>query len=228
VLRVADIVDSQIKLIDHLGIKVLHAAIGASIGGYLCLSLATRHPERVKILAPIASGLETTVLQRLMNFEQITAIELDPAFHSGAYDPKHPPRDGLAAARRIAHKTFVSLEDLHAWARRDVKDHGSPFGGYEMNHPMESYFLYQGLKFVSRFDANTYLRILDAWQWFDLVAEAGASDVSFPPVEQGRIVKMLEVAHVAVTWITVHSGKGHDSFLLERGLFSPHIAQILA
>ncbi|MEI6279786.1 MAG: homoserine O-acetyltransferase [Verrucomicrobiae bacterium] len=248
VIRMADIVDSQIKLIDHLGIRVLHAAVGASIGGYLCLSLATRHPERVKILIPIASGTETTVLQRLMNFEQITAIELDPAFRGGAYDPKHPPHDGLAAARRIAHKTFVSLEDLHARARGDVTDHGSPFGWYEMNHPVESYLFHQGLKFVKRFDANTYLRILDAWQWFDLLSEAGAadyaglfsrcndqrflvfsidSDASFPLGEQGHLVKMLESARVPVTWITVHSGKGHDSFLIEPDLFSPHIAQIL-
>ncbi len=249
VIRVADIVDSQIKLLDHLGINVLHAAIGASIGGYLCLSLATRHPDRVKILVPIATGPETTVLQRLMNFEQITAIELDPAFRGGAYNPKTPPHDGLAAARRIAHKTFVSLEDLHARARGEVSHHGAPpFGWYEMNHPVESYLLHQGQKFVSRFDANTYLRILDAWQWFDLPQEAGAegfddlfprckdhrflvfsidSDASFPPCEQGRLVKMLETAHVPVTWITVHSDKGHDAFLIEPDLFTPHIAQIL-
>ena len=248
VIRMSDIVDSQIKLLDHLGIETLHAAVGSSIGGYLCLSLATRHPGRVKTLVPIASGTETTVLQRLMNFEQITAIELDPAFRGGAYDPKRPPHHGLAAARRIAHKTFVSLEDLHARARGEVTDHGSPFGWYEMNHPVESYLLHQGQKFVARFDANTYLRILDAWQWFDLLQEAGASsydelfarckghrflvfsidsDVSFPLVEQRRLVKMLENARVPVTWITVHSGKGHDSFLLEPDLFTPHITQIL-
>jgi len=248
VIRIADIVDSQVRLLDHLKIDVLHAAIGASIGGYLCLSLATRHPHRVKILVPIASGPETTVLQRLMNFEQITAIELDPAFRGGTYNPGNPPRDGLAAARRIAHKTFVSLEDLHARSRGEVRDQGSPFGWYEMNHPVESYLLHQGLKFVRRFDANTYLRILDAWQWFDLVAEAGAesfddlfarcknhrflvfsidSDSSFPPAEQGRLVRMLENQSVPSTWITVHSGKGHDAFLLEPELFSPHITQIL-
>ncbi|MCK9587794.1 MAG: homoserine O-acetyltransferase [Terrimicrobiaceae bacterium] len=249
VIRVADIVDSQIRLLDHLRIKVLHAAIGASIGGYLCLSLATRHPDRVKIVIPMAVGPETTVLQRLMNFEQITAIELDPAFCGGSYNPKSPPHDGLAAARRIAHKTFVSLEDLHDRARGEVSYHGTPpFGWYEMNHPVESYLLHQGQKFVSRFDANTYLRILDAWQWFDLPQEAGAdgfedlfarckgqrflvfsidSDASFPPCEQGHLVKMLEAAAVPVTWITVHSGKGHDSFLLEPDLFTPHITQIL-
>jgi len=247
-LRMSDIVDSQMKLLDHLGIKVLHAAIGASIGGYLSLSLATRFPDRVRIVVPIASGAETTVLQRLMNFEQISAIELDPNFRGGDYYGQTPPRDGLAAARRIAHKTFVSLQDLRARARSEVAYNTSPFGWYEMNHPVESYLLHQGVKFVSRFDANTYLRILDAWQWFDLAAEAGSesleeiftrctaqrflvfsidSDVSFDPEEQAGLVRLLERAHVPVTWITVHSGKGHDAFLLEPELFSPHIAQIL-
>ena len=247
-LRMSDIVDSQIKLIDYLGIKVLHAAIGASIGGYLSLSLATRFPDRVRIVVPIASGAETTVLQRLMNFEQIAAIELDPNFRGGDYYGQIPPRNGLAAARRIAHKTFVSLQDIRARARSEVAYNTSPFGWYEMNHPVESYLLHQGVKFVSRFDANTYLRILDAWQWFDLAAEAGAdqleeifarctaqrflvfsidSDASFDHCEQDKLVRMLEHAHVPVTWITVHSGKGHDSFLLEPELFSPHLSQIL-
>jgi len=247
-LRMCDIVDSQMKLIDHLGIGTLHAAVGASIGGYLCLSLATRYPDRVRTVIPIATGAETTVLQRLMNFEQIAAIELDPNFRGGDYYGRTPPHDGLAAARRIAHKTFVSLQDLRARARSEVAFNTSPFGWYEMNHPVESYLLHQGVKFVSRFDANTYLRILDAWQWFDLAAEGGAdnlgeiflrcsaqkflvfsidSDVSFDPEEQAGLVRLLENARVPVTWITVHSGKGHDSFLLEPGLFSPHIAQIL-
>jgi len=117
-----------------------------------------------------------------------------------------------------------------------------------MNHPVESYMLHQGEKFVQRFDANTYLRIVDAWQWFDLVAEAGAgdfhelftrcqqqeflvfsidSDVSFHPHEQFKLVHLLKDAHVPVMWITVHSEKGHDSFLLEPRLFAPHLTQAL-
>ncbi|MEI6034577.1 MAG: homoserine O-acetyltransferase [Verrucomicrobiae bacterium] len=245
-IRMADIVDSQIHLLDHLGIRTLHAAIGASIGGYLALSLATRYPDRVKTTVPIASGLETTVLQRLMNFEQIAAIELDPDFRAGRYNAQ--PRNGLAAARRIAHKTFVSLQDLRARARAEVAGRSTPFGWYEINHPVESYLLHQGQKFVSRFDANSYLRILDAWQWFDLLAEAGVSgfaklfsrcqsqrylvfsidsDGSFEPSEQDRLVRVLEGAGVPVTWISVHSGKGHDAFLLEPELFSPHILQAL-
>ncbi|MFZ4773802.1 MAG: homoserine O-acetyltransferase MetX [Terrimicrobiaceae bacterium] len=245
-IRIADIVDSQIHLLDHLGIRTLHATIGASIGGYLSMSLAARYPDRVHITIPIASGLETTVLQRLMNFEQIAAIELDPDFRAGRYNAQ--PRNGLAAARRIAHKTFVSLQDLRARARDEVPARTSPFGWYEINHPVESYLLHQGEKFVARFDANSYLRILDAWQWFDLLVEAGAagfvelfsrcraqrylvfsidSDASFEPAEQSRLVHALEDAEVAVTWISVHSGKGHDAFLLEPGLFSPQISHAL-
>ena len=125
------------------------------------------------------------------------------------------PDLGLALARRIAHKTFVSLDTLRERARTELVSQRPPYGWYEMNHPVESYMLHQGEKFVRRFDANTYLRILDAWQWFDLVAEAGArnytdvfsrcrhqeflifsidSDLSFPPREQAKLVQLLKRA----------------------------------
>lgn len=248
VLRMSDIVDSQIRLLDHLGIEKLHAVIGASIGGFLCLNLATRYPDRVRTVIPIGSGLETTMLQRILNFEQITAIEADPNFNGGDYYYGSPPHAGLALARRIAHKTFISLDALNERARGEVVSQSPPFGWYEMNSAVESYMLHQGLKFVRRFDANTYLRILDAWQWFDLQTEVGASeldglfgrcheqeflvfsidsDISFFPSEQAKLVHLLKKSHVPVTWITVHSDKGHDSFLLEPKFYTPHLAQAL-
>ena len=247
-IRLADIVDSQLKLADELGIETLHAAVGASIGGLLALSLATRHPQRVKNVVPIATGVETSITTRLLNFEQINAIEVDPKFNGGAYDLADPPREGLALARRIAHKTFRSLASLRESARDEIISGAPPFGWYEMNAPVESYMLHQGRKFVERFDANSYLRILDAWQWFDIVREARAeninallrrcrnqkflafsidSDLSFPPSEQGHLVQILENAGVETLWITVHSGKGHDSFLLEPRLYAPHLRALL-
>jgi homoserine O-acetyltransferase len=249
VLRISDIVDSQICLLDHLGIKTLHGVIGASIGGFLSLSLATRYPNRVRIVIPIGTGLETTVLQRILNFEQITAIESDPHFKGGNYYGGPPPHTGLALARRIAHKTFISPEALRERARGEVVSQSPPFGWYEMNSPVESYMLHQGEKFVHRFDANSYLRILDAWQWFDLATEGDTrdfmelfawikgqeylvfsidSDFAFPRQEQSRLVHLLKKSGIPVTWITVHSDKGHDSFLLEPKLYVPHITQALA
>ena len=249
VLRIKDIVDSQVKLLDHLGVKKLHAVIGSSLGGFMALSFATRYPERVDTVIPIGSGCETTIFQRILNFEQITAIEADPNFHRGEYYGKKTPATGLALARRIAHKTFISLPALEARARAEIVSSEPVFSWYAMNSPMESYMLHQGKKFVKRFDANSYLRILDAWQWFDLIEEVGArdfrqvfskcrqqkflvfsidSDASFPVAEQAKLVKALKSARVNVTWITVHSDKGHDSFLLEPHLFSPHLAHSLA
>jgi len=248
VLRMSDIVDSQMKLLDHLGIEQLHAVIGASIGGFLCEVLATRYPDRVRIVVPIGTGLETTVLQRILNFEQVTAIEADPNFRGGDYYDGPRPDFGLALARRIAHKTFISLDTLRERARNEVVSQKPPFGWYEMRHPVESYMLHQGEKFVRRFDANTYLRILDAWQWFDLIKESGGkdlpevfarcrkqeflvfsidSDLSFYPSDQAKLVQALKSAGVQVMWITVHSDKGHDSFLLEPRLFTPHLTQVL-
>jgi homoserine O-acetyltransferase len=248
VLRMSDIVDSQMKLLDHLGVRQLRAVIGASIGGFLAQLTATRYPERVQTVVLIGTGVETTIYQRILNFEQVTAIEADPNFRGGDYNDGSRPDIGLALARRIAHKTFISLDTLRERARNEVVSQKPPFGWYEMNSPVESYMLYQGEKFVKRFDANTYLRILDAWQWFDLVGEAGAgsftelfercrgqeflvfsidSDVSFYPAEQARLVSLLKRAHVPHMWITVHSDKGHDSFLLEPKLYSPHLTQAL-
>ncbi|TVS07334.1 MAG: homoserine O-acetyltransferase [Cyanobium sp. PLM2.Bin73] len=247
-IRVPDLVDAQMALVDHLGIDRLHAVVGASVGGMMAVSLATRYPKRVRIVVPIGSGMEISPLQRILNLEQALAIEMDPHFSGGDYYDSRHPEKGLALARMIAHKTFVSLSALLERARGEVLHQGNDLSWYRLNHTLESYMLHQGGKFVRRFDANSYLRILDAWQNLDLLGDAGASDytdlfsrcqdqrmliftidsdVSFYPEEQERLSMALKSAGVRHLRITVHSDKGHDSFLLEPELFHPHIAHAL-
>jgi len=248
-LTMADIVDSQLALLDHLGIEVLHAAVGASLGGLLALSLATRWPERVRKVIPFATGVRTTPLQRLHNLEQICAIEADPDFRGGAYYGGASPDRGLALARMIGHKTFVSLEAMEERARTEIVRRNDALAWYQLRSPLESYMLHQGRKFVRRFDANTYLRILDAWNRFDLAREAVASDLislfqrcrgqeyliftidsdaCFFPDEQAYLAEVLKKAGVNATRITVHSDKGHDSFLLEAHLYRPFLRAVLS
>lgn len=247
-VTIADIVDSQRMLFEHLGIEVLHAAVGASLGGLLALSLATRYPETVRTVIPFATGLRITPLQRLHNIEQICAIESDPDFRGGDYYAGKAPNRGLALARMIGHKTFVSLAALEERARSEVVRRTDTLAWYQLRSPIESYMLHQGQKFVQRFDANTYLRILDAWNRFDLVREAVAadllalfqrcrsqnylvftidSDACFYPEEQAALMDVLKRAGVKATRITVHSDKGHDSFLLEPQLYGPFLRAVL-
>lgn len=244
----ADMVDSQVRLLEHLGITKLHAVAAGSTGGVLALSLATRYPDLVDIVIPFASGVQTTALQRIHNYEQINAIQTDPNFAGGDYYSGPGPREGLALARMISHKTFVSLKDLRLRARDEVIDIDDGPGYYDLTHPLESYMRHQGEKFARRFDANSYIRIMHAWQTYDLVREAGLedlselftackhqrymvfsidSDVCFYPDEQQEMVRYLEVADVPHRWITVHSDKGHDSFLLEPELYAPHLVATL-
>lgn len=244
----ADMVDSQIELLKHLGIDKLHAVAAGSTGGVLALSLATRYPDLVDIVVPFSTGTHTTALQRIHNYEQINAIQTDPDFAGGDYYDGPGPAAGLALARMISHKTFVSLKDLALRARDEVLDIEADDGFYALTHPLESYMRHQGDKFVRRFDANSYVRIMHAWQTFDLVAEAGLedlselftackhqrymvftidSDVCFYPDEQQEMVRYLELADVPYRWITVHSDKGHDSFLLEPELYAPHLVATL-
>lgn len=244
----SDTVDTQVRLLHHLGIERLHGAIGGSLGGMLCLDLATRYPDRVNTVVPIATGVATTPLQRIHNFEQIRAIERDPYFRGGEYYQGPPPLDGLALARMIAHKTFVSLQTLEERARLELHGATRDGGWYTISHALESYMLHQGSKFARRFDANTYLRLLDAWQSFRLTAseETDAlvdtfracrhqqylvfsidSDVCFYPEEQEELVRVLKRAGVPSMRLTVHSDRGHDAFLLEPELFTPHLVHTL-
>ncbi|QQL45490.1 homoserine O-acetyltransferase MetX [Sulfuriroseicoccus oceanibius] len=249
-LTIADVVRSQAALLDHLGVDVLHAVVGPSVGGLMAQNFAWIYPERVKIVMPIATGWKTTVYNRLILFEQILAIENDPHFNSGDYYDGTRPEYGLALARMISHKTFVHLDAIERRARRTIVQPEGQLAWYEVRDPFQSYMLYQGKKFVERFDANTYLRIIDMWARFDPVRDSGFetvselfagarehnhrylvfsidSDFCFYPEEQQEIVRHLEANDVRCMHITVHSDKGHDSFLLEPELFTPHIAAVL-
>lgn len=247
-LALADQVNAQVQLLDALGIDQLHAAVGASLGGVLTLSLAMRFPERVRIVLPMATGARVTPLQRIHNFEQAYAIESDPDFNGGDYEMARPPERGLAIARMIGHKTYVSLTAMQERARDEIVTHSDDLSWYSLSSTLESYMLHQAQKFVRRFDANTYLRIIDAWQRMDLAAEAGCesleeafmkcrnhrflvfsidSDVCFYPEEQAELMDYLKKVGADATRITVHTEKGHDSFLLEPALFQPYLRALL-
>ena len=193
---------------------------------------------------PVATAIEVSHLQHLLILEQVLAIENDPHFNGGDYYDGATPDRGLALARMISHKTFISLRTIQRRARREVIKQEDQLSWYRIESPLESYMLHQGNKFVARFDANTYLRILDVWQKFNLLNQAGAdnyadifskcqhqkylvfsisSDVCFYPDQQQALVSQLKAAKVPNMYITVHSEKGHDSFLLEPELYTPHL-----
>jgi homoserine O-acetyltransferase len=247
----ADQVEVFTHLIDHLGIDTLNAVVGPSVGGLVALTFATRFPNRVRNVISIAAGFKTTVLNRLILFEQILAIENDPYFNGGDYYDSEAPLYGLALARMISHKTFVHLDAIERRARQDVVQPDDVLAWYRVRDQFQSYMLHQGKKFVRRFDANTYLRIIDMWSRYDATQEGDAetpadlferarlagqrwlvfsidSDFCFYPEEQAELVKHLETAKVDVMHIIVHSDKGHDSFLLEPDLYTPHISWLLA
>ena len=243
-----DIVDAQLPLFRHLGIEKFHAAIGSSLGGMMLLSFATRYPEMVDRVIPVACGLDSTTLTRVHNLEQILAIENDPNFNNGNYYDGPAPLRGLALARMISHKTFVSLHDMEERMTDRCEQEEDDFSWYKIKTPLESFILHQGRKFLNRFDANTYLHLISAWTQFHLRDDTGSesyealfercrhqkylvfsidSDVCFYPEEQSEIHKHLCSAGIESDYITVHSVKGHDSFLLEPELYAGPIKSML-
>jgi len=249
-LTVNDLVRSQARLLDALGIDRLLAVVGPSTGGLACISFATMFPERTRLVIPIATGVKTTVLNRIILLEQILAIENDPRFLAGHYYETGAPETGLSLARMISHKTFVHLDAIERRASKDVVHPEDRFAWYRAHDHVESYMLHQGKKFTDRFDANTYLRICEMWSRYDPSREVDAAtyrelfsrsreaghhylifsideDYCFYPEEQAALVELLKDAEVPHLYLTVHSEKGHDSFLLEPDLYTPHIQVML-
>ncbi|NNE91625.1 MAG: homoserine O-acetyltransferase, partial [Verrucomicrobiales bacterium] len=193
---------------------------------------------------------KTTVLNRIILLEQILSIENDPHFQGGEFYESRPPELGLALSRMISHKCFVHLDAIERRAGAEVVQPEDRFAWYQVHDHVESYMLHQGRKFTARFDANTYLRICELWSRFDPVAEGEAAsslelfsrsreaghkylvfsideDYCFYPEEQANLVRQLKAAGVSHLYLTVHSDKGHDSFLLEPELYTPHIQFVL-
>lgn len=243
-----DIVDSQIPLFDHLGIGTFHAAIGSSLGGMMVLNFAARYPERTKRVIPVATGLASTTLTRVHNLEQILAIENDPNYCNGHYYDGPAPLRGLALARMISHKTFVSLRHMEARMTDKCEQEHDEFSWYKIRTPLESYILHQGRKFLRRFDTNTYLYLVAAWTNFNLARDMACtdykevfancghqeflvfsidSDCCFYPDEQEHLRSQLAAAGLKHEYVSVSSGKGHDSFLLEPELYTAPIKTML-
>lgn len=242
-----DVVRSQALLLDELKIDRLHALIGASLGGIFALTFALEFPERAKRVIPVATAHQINSTQIAANFAQVESIHLDPHFKRGNYYEGRPPHHGLVLARQIAQMTFVDQDTLMERIGSEV--HNPPrFPSYRLSHPVESYLRGNASRFVDRFDANSYLVMLDLWQRTDLRRLFNESDFSrlfsrcrgqeflqfgidsdfcFPLYQQRRLQRVLDEAGVRNGLEVVSSQKGHDSFLLEPELYRLALERVL-
>ena len=236
VITIGDMVKAQKLLIDHLGIGRLFCVIGGSMGGMQSLDWAVRYPERVFTAVPIATAARTSTQNIAFHEVGRQAIMADPDWCGGNYllEGKRPHR-GLAVARMGAHITYLSETALHRKFGRNLQDRKDVTYGFEADFQVESYLRHQGLTFVDRFDANTYLIITRAMDYFDLAEEHGGgvlaetfqgtevrfclisftSDWMFPTAESRELVHALNAAAANVSFVEIESDQGHDSFLLD-------------
>ena len=242
VVTVEDWVTSQARLADHLGIDQLAAVIGGSLGGMQALQWTMSYPDRVRHALVIASAPNLTAQNMAFNEVARQAIMTDPEFYDGHYyEHNTVPRRGLRIARMLGHITYLSDDAMGAKFGRKLRD-GAIKYGFGVEFEMESYLRYQGDKFAEAFDANTYLRMTRALDYFDPAAEhrgdlsaalAGVkadflvvsftSDWRFSPARSREIMKALLDNECAVSYAEVTAAHGHDAFLMP----DPHYHDIL-
>ncbi|MEM9421726.1 MAG: homoserine O-acetyltransferase [Pseudomonadota bacterium] len=241
VVTIGDMVRSQAALLDQLGIQNLVAVVGGSMGGMQVLQWAADYPDRVRAAAAIATAARHTPQNIAFHEVGRQAVMADPNWSGGEYSQKGlVPKKGLAVARMTAHVTYLSEPALEQKFGRNLQDRQSPGFGFDADFQVESYLRYQGMSFVDRFDANSYLYITRAMDYFDLAKGADlsarfegtktkflvtsfTSDWLYPTAESRRIVRALHGARAAVSFVEVESDKGHDAFLLHE----PHFHDIL-
>lgn len=243
VITVGDMVRAQALLLDHLGIERLACVIGGSMGGMQVLSWASLYPDRVKSAIVIASTARHSAQNIAFHEVGRQAIMADPYWHGGAYyRTGAAPRKGLAVARMAAHITYLSEEGLTEKFGRNLQDRDKKTFGFDADFQVESYLRHQGSSFVERFDANSYLYITRAMDYFDLAeAHEGRlarafvntktrfcvisfdTDWLYPTAESRRIVHALNSAAADVSFVELSSPFGHDAFLMD----SPELDRII-
>ncbi|QZD90962.1 homoserine O-acetyltransferase [Qipengyuania aurantiaca] len=234
VITIRDMVRGLVALLDELGIGQLHAVVGGSMGGMQALSLAANWPERAARVLVIASTSRHSAQNIAFHELGRQAVMADPRWNGGDYYEGEAPDSGLAVARMAAHITYLSEEALTEKFGRNLQDRDAKSFGFDADFQVESYLRYQGSGFTRRFDANSYLYITRAMDYFDLADEHGGkladafagtdarfclvsfdSDWLYPTSESRHVVRALNAAGAAVSFVELSAPHGHDSFLLD-------------
>ncbi len=239
VLTIRDMVRAQVMLVDALGIESLFCVIGGSMGGMQVLEWMASYPDRVFSAMPIATGAKHSAQNIAFHEVGRQAIMADPDWRCGAYlEQGTLPRKGLAVSRMAAHITYLSEPALQRKFGRNFQDGNRPTFSFNAEFQVESYLRHQGSSFVERFDANSYLYVTRAMDYFDLAADAGGSlaaaftglrarlclmsftsDWLFPTRDSRAIVHALNASGANVSFVEIASDKGHDAFLLHEPEF---------
>jgi len=240
VITIRDMVRGHVALLDALGIARLHAVVGGSMGGMQALSLAANFPDRTDAALVIASTARHSAQNIAFHEVGRQAIMADPKWQDGDYyGHGKGPDKGLAVARMAAHITYLSEEGMHEKFGRNLQDRpdgtpGAKTFGFDADFQVESYLRHQGLSFTDRFDANSYLYITRAMDYFDLAEEHGGrladafaaskarfclvsfdTDWLYPTAESRGIAHALNAAGCRVSFMELSAPFGHDSFLLD-------------
>jgi len=233
VITVEDMVKVQKKLVDSFGIKRLLSAAGGSMGGMQALEWSIQFPDMVQSCIVIASASRLSAQNIAFNEVGRNAIISDHNWNNGDYYEKESPSTGLAIARMIGHITYLSEESMHQKFGRRLQDKTERDFSFDIDFQVESYLRHQGQSFVDRFDANSYLFITKAMDYFDLHQKYGSlahafkdskskflfitfsTDWLFPPEELKNTARTLMSLEKEVTYCNIDSPYGHDSFLLE-------------
>jgi homoserine O-acetyltransferase len=247
VITIGDMVRAQKLLVEHLGIEQLFCVVGGSMGGMQVLEWASSYPEAVFAAVPIATAPRHSAQNIAFGEVGRQAIMADPEWCGGDYvSLGRRPEAGLAVARMAAHVTYLSETALHRKFGRNLQDRPAVTYGFDADFQVESYLRYQGSAFVDRFDANSYLYITRAMDYFDLAAEHGGvlaraflhrdrptpvrfcvisftSDWLFPTAVSREIVHSLNAVAANVSFVEVTTDKGHDAFLLDE----PELHQVM-
>ena len=247
VITIADMVRAQAVLVSALGVERLFAVVGGSMGGMQVLQWATDYPERLFAAVCIASAARHSAQNIAFHEVGRQAVMADPDWRGGAYASLGVrPEKGLAVARMAAHITYLSEAGLQRKFDRELQRDGLSWG-FDADFQIESYLRHQGLSFVDRFDANAYLYITRAMDYFDLAARhdgvltqafRGARDVRFcvfsftsdwlyPTVESRAIVRALNAAGARASFLEIDTDKGHDAFLLDEPVLRDALAGFL-